>query len=72
MKIDWRIYTKDKLKPLIGFNSEGLSLAKPKRRVCLNSNSNNNNVDILIQKLEFSKIKLNGGPPGLEPGTNTL
>ena len=58
VKIDWRIYTKDKLKPLIrDLIVEGLSLARTQKEEFASIlNSNNNNVDILIQKLEeFSK-----------------
>ena len=58
VKIDWRIYTKDKLKPLIrDLIVEGLSLARTQKEEFASIlNSNNNNIDILIQKLEeFSK-----------------
>ena len=58
VKIDWRIYTKDKLKPLIrDLIVEGLSLARTQKEEFASIlNSNNNNVDILIKKLEaFSK-----------------
>ena len=58
VKIDWRIYTKNSEKPLIrDLIIEGLSLARTQKEEFASIlNSNNNNVDILIQKLEeFSK-----------------
>ena len=58
IKIDWRIYTKNPQKPLIrDLIIEGLSLARTQKEEFASIlNSNNNNIDILIQKLEeFSK-----------------
>jgi len=53
IKINWRVYTKDPLKPLIrDLIVEGLSLARTQREE-FNSilNSNNNNMEILFVKL---------------------
>ena len=53
IKINWRVYTKDPLKPLIrDLIVEGLSLARTQREE-FNSilNSNNNNMEILFIKL---------------------
>ena len=54
IKIDWRIYTKDKLKPLIrDLIVEGLSLARTQKEEFASIlNSNNNDINFLIQKLE--------------------
>ena len=54
MKIDWRIYTKDPLKPLIrDLIVEGLSLARTqKEELATILNSNNNDINALLDKLE--------------------
>ena len=54
IKIDWRIYTKDPLKPLIrDLIVEGLSLAKTQKNEFSSVlNSNNNDINILFLKLE--------------------
>ena len=54
IKIDWRIYTKQKDKPLIrDLIVEGLSLARTQKEEFASIlNSNNNDIKILIQKLD--------------------
>ena len=54
IKIDWRVYTKNPDKPLIrDLIIEGLSLARTQKEEFASIlNSNNNNIDILINKLE--------------------
>jgi phospholipid transport system substrate-binding protein len=54
MKIDWRIYTKDPLKPLIrDLIVEGLSLARTQKEEFASIlNSNNNDINALLDKLE--------------------
>ncbi len=54
IKIDWRIYTKNPEKPLIrDLIVEGLSLARTQKEEFLSIlNSNNNDLNILISKLE--------------------
>ena len=54
IKIDWRIYTKNPEKPLIrDLIVEGLSLARTQKEEFSSIlSSNDNNVEILIQKLE--------------------
>ena len=54
IKIEWRVYTKDPAKPLIrDLIVEGLSLAKTQREEFASIlNSNNNDMNILFQKLE--------------------
>ena len=54
LKIDWRVYTKNPDKPLIrDLIVEGLSLARTQKEEFSSIlNSNNNNVDLLISKLE--------------------
>jgi phospholipid transport system substrate-binding protein len=54
IKIDWRIYTKDPTKPLIrDLIVEGLSLAKTQKEEFASIlNSNNNDINILLEKLE--------------------
>ena len=54
IEIDWRIYTKNLEKPLIrDLIVEGLSLARTQKEEFASIlNSNNNNIDILINKLE--------------------
>ena len=54
IKIDWRIYTKNPEKPLIrDLIVEGLSLARTQKEEFSSIlNSNNNNIKILISKLE--------------------
>ena len=54
IKIDWRIYTKNQNKPLIrDLIVEGLSLARTQKEEFASIlNSNNNDIDILIAKLE--------------------
>ena len=54
IKIDWRIYTKNPDKPLVrDLIVEGLSLARTQKEEFASIlNSNNNNIDILINKLE--------------------
>ena len=57
IKIDWRIYTKNPDKPLIrDLIVEGLSLARTQKEECASIlNSNNNDIKVLINKLdEFS------------------
>lgn len=53
--IDWRIYTKNKEKPLIrDLIVEGLSLARTQKEEFASIlNSNNNDINILINKLEI-------------------
>ena len=53
VKIDWRVYTKDPEKPLIrDLIIEGLSLARTQKEEFASIlNSNNNDIDILINKL---------------------
>ena len=52
--IDWRVYTKDPAKPLIrDLIVEGLSLAKTQKEEFSSIlNSNNNDINILFEKLE--------------------
>ena len=60
IKIDWRIYTKDPLKPLIrDLIVEGLSLARTQREEFASIlSSNNNDIDFLFKKLrEFNSKK---------------
>ena len=54
IKIDWRIYTKNPEKPLIrDLIVEGLSLARTQKEEFASIlNSNNNDIKILIQKLD--------------------
>ena len=54
IKIDWRIYTKNPEKPLIrDLIVEGLSLARTQKEEFASIlNSNNNDINSLIQKLE--------------------
>ena len=54
VKIDWRIYTKNPEKPLIrDLIVEGLSLARTQKEEFASIlNSNNNDINILIEKLE--------------------
>ena len=54
IKIDWRVYTKDPLKPLIrDLIVEGLSLARTQREEFASIlNSNNNDIEALFSKLE--------------------
>ena len=54
IKIDWRIYTKNKDKPLIrDLIVEGLSLARTQKEEFSSIlSSNNNDINILILKLE--------------------
>ena len=54
VKIDWRVYTKDPNKPLIrDLIVEGLSLARTQKEEFASIlNSNNNEIDVLFQKLE--------------------
>ena len=54
IKIDWRIYTKNPNKPLIrDLIVEGLSLARTQKEEFFSIlSSNNNDINILIQKLE--------------------
>ena len=54
IKIDWRIYTKDPEKPLIrDLIVEGLSLARTQKEEFSSIlSSNNNDINILIDKLE--------------------
>ena len=57
IKVDWRVYTKDPLKPLIrDLIVEGLSLAKTQKEEFASIlNSNNNDINSLINKLrEFN------------------
>ena len=58
IKIDWRIYTKNPDKPLIrDLIVEGLSLARTQKEEFASIlSSNNNDINILISKLEeFTK-----------------
>ena len=58
IKIDWRVYTKNENKPLIrDLIVEGLSLARTQKEEFSSIlSSNNNDINILIKKLEeFSK-----------------
>ena len=54
IKVDWRVYTKDPLKPLIrDLIVEGLSLAKTQKEEFASIlNSNNNDINFLLSKLE--------------------
>jgi len=54
IKIDWRIYTKNPEKPLIrDLIVEGLSLARTQKEEFASIlNSNNNDINFLIRKLE--------------------
>tara|TARA_B100000579_G_scaffold434233_1_gene454642 strand:+ start:142 stop:741 length:600 start_codon:yes stop_codon:yes gene_type:complete len=54
IKVDWRVYTKDPLKPLIrDLIVEGLSLARTQKEEFASIlNSNNNDINVLFQKLE--------------------
>ena len=54
IRIDWRVYTKDLAKPLIrDLIVEGLSLAKTQKEEFASIlNSNNNDINILLEKLE--------------------
>ena len=54
IKIDWRVYTKDPARPLIrDLIVEGLSLAKTQKEEFASIlNSNNNDINILLSKLE--------------------
>tara|TARA_B100001540_G_C15376217_1_gene448025 strand:+ start:248 stop:556 length:309 start_codon:yes stop_codon:yes gene_type:complete len=54
IKIDWRIYTKNPEKPLIrDLIVEGLSLARTQKEEFASIlSSNNNDIEILIDKLE--------------------
>jgi phospholipid transport system substrate-binding protein len=54
IKIDWRIYTKDPLKPLIrDLVVEGLSLARTQKEEFSSIlSSSNNDINILFKKLE--------------------
>ena len=54
IKIDWRVYTKDPLKPLIrDLIVEGLSLARTQKEEFASIlNSNNNDINFLFKKLE--------------------
>ena len=54
IKIDWRVYTKNPEKPLIrDLSVEGLSLAKTQKEEFSSIlNSNNNDINILFEKLE--------------------
>ena len=54
IKIDWRVYTKNPDKPLIrDLIVEGLSLARTQKEEFASIlNSNNNDINILISKLE--------------------
>ena len=64
IKIDWRIYTKNPEKPLIrDLIVEGLSLARTQKEEFSSIlSSNNNDIKILIKKLEeFVKVNF-GGP----------
>ena len=74
IKIDWRIYTKNPERPLIrDLIVEGLSLARTQKEEFKSILQNNNgDIDYLFKSLEEFIIKYLVGPPGLEPGTNTL
>jgi len=54
IKIDWRVYTKNPEKPLIrDLSVEGLSLAKTQKEEFSSIlNSNNNDINVLFEKLE--------------------
>ena len=54
IKIDWRVYTKDPNKPLIrDLIVEGLSLARTQKEEFASIlNSNNNDINVLFEKLE--------------------
>ena len=54
IKINWRVYTKDPLKPLIrDLIVEGLSLARTQKEEFASIlNSNNNDINVLFSKLE--------------------
>ena len=54
IKVDWRVYTKDPLKPLIrDLIVEGLSLARTQKEEFASIlNSNNNDMEALFSKLE--------------------
>lgn len=54
IKIDWRVYTKDPLKPLIrDLIVEGVSLARAQKEEFTSIlNSNNNDINFLFKKLE--------------------
>tara|TARA_B100000686_G_C16406442_1_gene769936 strand:- start:62 stop:661 length:600 start_codon:yes stop_codon:yes gene_type:complete len=54
IKIDWRVYTKDPLKPLIrDLIVEGLSLARTQKEEFSSIlNSNNNDINALLNKLQ--------------------
>ena len=54
IKVDWRVYTKNPQKPLIrDLIVEGLSLARTQKEEFASIlNSNNNDVNALIKKLE--------------------
>ena len=61
IKIDWRVYTKNPEKPLIrDLIVEGLSLARTQKEEFASIlSSNNNDISILINKLEeFVKIRV--------------
>ena len=53
IKIDWRVYTKDPLKPLIrDLVVEGLSLARTQKEEFSSIlNSNNNDINFLLEEL---------------------
>ena len=60
IQIDWRIYTKDPIKPLIrDLVVEGLSLARAQKEEFASIlSSNNNDIKVLITKLdEFVKTR---------------
>ena len=59
IKINWRVYTKNSNKPLIrDLIVEGLSLARTQKEEFASIlNSNNNEINILISKLEEFLIK---------------
>ena len=54
LKIEWRIYTKDPAKPLIrDLRVEGLSIARTQKEEFASIlNSNNNDINVLLAKLE--------------------
>ena len=54
IKIDWRIYTKDPIKPLIrDLIVEGLSLARTQKEEFASIlNSNNNDINVLFEKMQ--------------------
>ena len=53
IKIDWRVYTKNPQKPLIrDLIVEGLSLAKTQKEEFASILNSNNDVKVLIKKLE--------------------